>query len=432
MNKLHHIVIVGGGAGGLGLATQLGHKLGKRKQAKITLIDAHLTHIWKPLLHEVAAGTLNSFEDELNYFAHSVKHHFDFQLGRMVDINREQKKVLLAPLSNEQGEEVAPARAIDYDTLVVAIGSTANDFGTQGARDNCIFLDSRPQADRFQQQFLNMYLQAHALPADSTIPPELNVAIIGAGATGVELAAELHHASHEFARYGLDDIQPQNVKITLIEAADRVLPVLPPQVSAEAEAQLKAKGINVLTKTKVLSIQAHYVECEGGQRIPADLKVWSAGIKAPDFLQNIAGLETNRINQLVVKPSLQTTRDNNIFAFGDCASCTLPNMERPVPPRAQTAHQQATYLVKALAAHIHNKTLPVYKYSDFGSLVSLSHGNSVGNLVGNIHVQGKIARLMYVTLYRMHQYALHGWFRTLLLWAKDQLNKNASPTLKLH
>lgn len=432
MNKLHHIVIVGGGAGGLGLATQLGHKLGKRKQAKITLIDGHLTHIWKPLLHEVAAGTLNSFEDELNYFAHSVKHHFDFQLGRMVDINREQKQVLLAPLSNEQGEQVAPARAIDYDTLVIAIGSTANDFGTQGARDNCIFLDSRPQADRFQQQFLNMYLQAHALPADSTIPPELNVAIIGAGATGVELAAELHHASHEFARYGLDDIQPQNVKITLIEAADRVLPVLPPQVSAEAEAQLKAKGINVLTKTKVLSIQAHYVECEDGTKIPADLKVWSAGIKAPDFLQNIAGLESNRINQLVVKPSLQTTRDDNIFAFGDCASCTLPNMQRPVPPRAQTAHQQATYLVKALAAHIQNKPLPVYKYSDFGSLVSLSHGSSVGNLVGNIHVQGKIARLMYVMLYRMHQYALHGWFRTLLLWAKDQLNKNASPTLKLH
>lgn len=432
MNKLHHIVIVGGGAGGLGLATQLGHKLGKRKQAKITLIDAHLTHIWKPLLHEVAAGTLNSFEDELNYFAHSVKHHFDFQLGRMVDINREQKQVLLAPLTNEQGEQVAPARGIDYDTLVIAIGSTANDFGTEGARDNCIFLDSRPQADRFQQQFLNMYLQAHALPADSTIPPELNVAIIGAGATGVELAAELHHASHEFARYGLDDIQPQNVKITLIEAADRVLPVLPPQVSAEAEAQLKAKGINVLTKTKVLSIQAHYVECENGQRIPADLKVWSAGIKAPDFLQNIADLETNRINQLVVKTSLQTTRDNNIFAFGDCASCTLPNMERPVPPRAQTAHQQATYLVKALAAHIQNKTLPVYKYSDFGSLVSLSHGSSVGNLVGNIHVQGKIARLMYVMLYRMHQYALHGWFRTFLLWSKDQLNKNASPTLKLH
>ena len=186
MNKLHHIVIVGGGAGGLGLATQLGHKLGKRKQAKITLIDAHLTHIWKPLLHEVAAGTLNSFEDELNYFAHSVKHHFDFQLGRMVDINREQKKVLLAPLISEQGEEVAPARAIDYDTLVVAIGSTANDFGTQGARDNCIFLDSRPQADRFQQQFLNMYLQAHALPADKTIPPELNVAIIGPGESGVK------------------------------------------------------------------------------------------------------------------------------------------------------------------------------------------------------------------------------------------------------
>jgi len=431
-NTLHHIVIVGGGAGGLGLATQLGHKLGKAKKAKITLIDAHLTHIWKPLLHEVAAGTLNSFEDELNYFAHSVKHHFEFQLGRMVDIDRSNKKLQLAPLSDEQGQQVAPARAISYDTLVVAIGSTANDFGTQGARDNCIFLDSRPQADRFQQQFLNMYLQAHALPADVSPPPELNVAIIGAGATGVELAAELHHACHEFVRYGLDDIAPQNVNITLIEAADRVLPVLPPEVSAAAEAQLTAKGIKVLTKTKVLSIQAHHIDCDGGKQIAADLKVWSAGIKAPDFLQGIAGLETNRINQLVVKPSLQTTHDDAIFAFGDCASCTLPHMERPVPPRAQSAQQQANYLVKALAAHIQNKPLPVYKYSDFGSLISLSHGSSVGNLVGNIHVKGRIARLMYVMLYRMHQYSLHGTLKTFVLWAKDQLSKNASPTLKLH
>jgi NADH dehydrogenase len=432
MNTAHRIVIVGGGAGGLGLATQLGHKLGKSKKAKITLVDAHLTHIWKPLLHEVAAGTLNSFEDELNYFAHSVKHHFEFQLGRMVDINRTEKHVMLAPLMTDDGKEVAPARSLPYDTLVLAIGSTANDFGTQGARENCIFLDSRPQADRFQQQFLNMYLQAHALPNHISLPPELNVAIIGAGATGVELAAELHHACHEFVRYGLDDIAPQNVNITLIEAADRVLPVLPAATSAAAEAQLTKLGITVRTKTKVVAIHADGIECEGGLHIPASLRVWSAGIKAPDFLHNIADLETNRINQLVVKPSLQCTRDDNIFAFGDCASCTLPNMSRPVPPRAQSAQQQANYLVKALAAHIANKPLPVYKYSDFGSLISLSEGNSVGSLVGNINVKGRIARLMYVMLYRMHQYSLHGFFKTLMLWSKDQLSKSSSPTLKLH
>ena len=432
MNTAHHIVIVGGGAGGLGLATQLGHKLGKAKKARITLVDAHLTHIWKPLLHEVAAGTLNSFEDELNYFAHSVKHYFEFQLGRMVDINRAEKQLMLAPLIAEDGKEVAPARSLPYDTLVIAIGSTANDFGTQGARENCIFLDSRPQADRFQQQFLNMYLQAHALPSHISPPPELNVAIIGAGATGVELAAELHHACHEFARYGLDDIAPQNVNITLIEAADRVLPVLPAAISAAAEVQLAKMGITVRTQTKVIAIHADGIECEGGLRIPASLRVWSAGIKAPDFLQNIAGLETNRINQLVVKPSLRSTRDDNIFVFGDCASCTLPNMKRPVPPRAQSAQQQANYLVKALAAHIQNKPLPLYKYNDFGSLISLSEGNSVGSLVGNIHVKGRIARLMYVMLYRMHQYSLHGFFKTLMLWSKDQLIKSSSPTLKLH
>ncbi len=429
---LHRIVIVGGGAGGLELATRLGRSLGKRQKAQIILIDAALTHIWKPLLHEVAAGTINSYEDELNYFAHASKNYFEFHLGRMSNISREDKQVVLEPLTNGEGIEIAPERTIRYDTLVLAIGSTSNDFGTAGAKDNCIFLDARPQADRFQREFLSLYLQAQARSLSENQTQHLNIAIIGAGATGVELAGELHHATHEFIRYGLTSINPRNVNITLIEAADRILPGLPPQVSETAEKELKKFGINVLTNRRVTAVTSEGVECDGGISIPANLKVWSAGIKAPDILNNIAGLETNRINQIVVGPTLQSTLDPDVFAMGDCA-CYIPEGEtRPVPPRAQVANQESILLAKSMKARINGQPLPVFKFSDKGSLVSLSQKNTVGNLMGKINVQGLLARIMYVSLYRMHQMALHGVFKTLVLMSKDLLSRSSGPKLKLH
>lgn len=432
MKKLHRIVVVGGGAGGLELATALGNRLGKRGKAKIVLVDAALSHIWKPLLHEVAAGTINSFEDELNYFAHGAKNHFEFQHGRMDGINRERKTIHLAPLTDEHGEAIADGRDLGYDTLVIAIGSTSNDFGTAGARENCIFLDSRPQADRFQKKLLQMYLQAHAMPEDAPVKPELNIAIVGAGATGVELAAELHHASHEFLEYGLDDIHPHHVNISIIEAAPRVLPALPEKASRSVHESLTRLGIKIHTGQMVTEITPEGLRTKDGLFVPASLKVWSAGIKAQDFLKDFGGLETNRINQLVVRPTLQTTRDDNIYAFGDCASCQLPGMERPLPPRAQTANQQATFLAKALDARLSDGRLPAFRYHDYGSLISISSANTVGSLTGNINIQGRIARLMYLSLYRMHQVKLHGWFKTFILFCKDMLSKTSGPTLKLH
>ncbi|PTT32947.1 NAD(P)/FAD-dependent oxidoreductase, partial [Pseudomonas sp. HMWF021] len=157
----HRIVIVGGGAGGLELATRLGKTLGKRGTASVMLVDANLTHIWKPLLHEVAAGSLNSSEDELNYVAQAKWNHFEFQLGRMSGLDRAQKKIQLAATYDENGVELVPAREVPYDTLVISVGSTTNDFGTQGAAQHCLFLDTRKQAERFHQQLLNHYLRAH-------------------------------------------------------------------------------------------------------------------------------------------------------------------------------------------------------------------------------------------------------------------------------
>lgn len=429
----HRIVIVGGGAGGLELATRLGNTLGKRGKARITLIDANLTHIWKPLLHEVAAGSLNSSADELNYVAQAKWNHFEFQMGRMNGLDRERKCVHLTASLDEHGMELVPARALEYDTLVIAVGSITNDFGTQGAAEHCIFLDTRDQAERFHRLLLGHYMRAHAGKSQHST---IGVAIVGAGATGVELAAELHHAARELAAYGLDRIKPEDVHITLIEAGPRVLPALPERISQPVHQTLRDLGVTVLTEAPVSEVTADGLRTRNGDFIPASLKVWAAGIQAPQFLKEIGGLESNRINQLVVRPTLQTTRDENIFAFGDCAACPQPDSERNVPPRAQAAHQQASLLAKSIALRLEGKSLPSYRYRDYGSLISLSSfsavGNLMGNLTGSIMLEGWLARMFYISLYRMHQIALYGVARTTLMMIGDKLSTGTVPRLKLH
>ncbi|WP_434456807.1 NAD(P)/FAD-dependent oxidoreductase [Stutzerimonas urumqiensis] len=430
----HRIVIVGGGAGGLELATRLGRTLGKRRQARVTLVDANLTHIWKPLLHEVAAGSLNSSGDELNYVAQAKWNHFEFQLGRMTGLNRQERQISLAPVIDDNGAEVLPARQIGYDTLVLAVGSTTNDFGTPGAAEHCIFLDTREQAERFHRQLLSHYMRAHAARDDQPAA-SFKVAIIGAGATGVELSAELLHAARELAAYGLDRIRPEDVGITLVEAAPRVLPGLPERIGNPVRQTLDKLGVSVLTDAAVSEVTSEGLHTRDGRFVPAELKVWAAGIRAPAFLRDL-GLECNRINQLVVRPTLQTTLDERIFAFGDCAACPQPDAEHNVPPRAQAAHQQASLLARSLRLLLQGQALPEYRYRDYGSLISLSRfsavGNLMGNLTGSVMLEGWLARLFYVSLYRMHQIALYGLVRTTLMMIGDRLSRSTEPRLKLH
>ncbi|WP_417704843.1 NAD(P)/FAD-dependent oxidoreductase [Pseudomonas sp.] len=431
----HRIVIVGGGAGGLELATRLGRKLGKSGAARIILVDANLTHIWKPLLHEVAAGSLNSSEDELNYVAQAKWNHFEFQLGRMSDLDRAGKSITLAPTLDDDGQLLMPERRITYDSLVIAVGSTTNDFGTPGAAEHCIFLDTRAQAERFHRRMLSHYLRAHANEGEDG--SKIDIAIVGAGATGVELAAELHHAAKQLAAYGLNRIRPEDMRITLIEAGPRVLPALPERIARPVHKTLEKLGVTVLTGAAVSEVTADGLKTADGNFIPASLKVWAAGIRAPGFLKDLDGLESNRINQLQVRPTLQTTLDDDVFAFGDCAACPQPGTEgRNVPPRAQAAHQQASLLAKSLRLKISAQPLPEYRYRDYGSLISLSSfsavGNLMGNLTGSVMLEGWLARVFYVSLYRMHQMALYGVPRTLLLMLSDRIGRSTEPRLKLH
>ena len=436
MDNLHHIVVVGGGAGGLELVTRLGNKLGKKGKARITLVDAGLTHVWKPLLHEVASGSLDASANEINYRAHASKHHYEFQLGRMSDLNQIDRKLIIAPFLDEEGYEVVPERQIHYDTLVIAVGSTANDFGTPGAQEHCIFLDSLPQARRFHNRLLNAFLSKNH-QAQSGKGHELPITIIGAGATGVELAAELRLASRELPVYGMNHLRAEDVSITVIEAADRILPALPPRISAAATRELEHQNVKVLTGQPVNEIRTNHLIMKDGTELPSEMTIWAAGIKAPAFLADLDGLATNKGNQIQVKQTLQSVNDDHVFAFGDCAACPQPDSDHPVPPRAQAAHQQADTLFKSLCNVIDGKPPVPFVYNDHGSLINFSRYTTVGNLMGNLsgrsmYIEGRVARLFYTSLYRMHQVALHGMLRTGVIWLMDRISRAMQPKLKLH
>ena len=437
LTAVPEIVIVGGGAGGLELATQLGQKLGKRQRANITLVDKCRTHLWKPLIHSVAAGSMDPSQEELNYLAQAYWRHFRYQFGEVIGLDRAHKRIWLAGTYDEDEREITPMRSVPYDILVFAVGSITNDFGTKGVAEYAIPLETAEQAVRFNRRLVNACIRAQA-QTEPVHPGQLHVAIIGAGATGTELAAELHRTAREVVAFGLDHIDPEkDIRIILIEAAPRILPALPEAIADAALQILKDVGVEVKTGSRVREVTANGVYLADGEFIPAELVVWAAGIKAPDLLLNLDGLETNKFNQLVVTQVLQTTRDPNIFAIGDCAACPRPGFPDPVPPRAQAAHQEAMHLARQIPRFLDGKPLQPYVYKDFGSLISFGQYSTVGSLMGfligrSIFVEGYFARLMYRSLHLMHDAALFGWLRAMIRALAHRFSRSSEPAVKLH
>ena len=381
--KKTQIVVVGGGAGGLELVAKLGRALGKT-DFDIILVDKAQTHIWKPLLHEVAAGSLDANLDEVGYRGHAHRWGYRYFDGALESIDRTARQIVVAPIV-EDGQEIVGRHRIRYDYLVLAVGSVSNDFGTPGVREHCIFLDERAEADRFRRKLLNQCLRvSRTIQSDPASDACVNVAIVGGGATGVELAAELHMSADSLAMYGLEVFDSKRLRTVLVEAGPRILPALPEKLAAAARSELETIGVRVATGEQVVEATADGIRTKTGEFIAADLMVWAAGVKGADFVHEIGGLETNRGNQVVVGPTLQTTRDDRIFAIGDCASYLPPGATRPVPPRAQTAHQMADIAYHNIRAMIDGKALKPFNYQDHGSLVSLARYATVGSLMGNL------------------------------------------------
>ena len=320
---------------------------------------------------------------------------------------------------------------------MIAIGSVTNDFGTLGVAKYAVPLETPAQAERFNRRLLNACLRAQT-QSEPVRAGQLHVAIVGAGATGTELAAELHRTTRELVAYGLDRIDPQrDIRIVLIEGAPRVLPGLSERISQATQRLLDQVGVEVHTSARVTEVTAEGLRLADGSFIASELVVWAAGVKAPKVLRQLDGLETNRINQLVVESTLQATRDPDVFAIGDCAACPRPGTSSPVPPRAQAAHQQAAHMAHQIERRLRVQPLRPYTYRDFGSLISIGKRSTVGNLTGflfgrNLFVAGPFARFMYLSLRILHERALNGTARAVLNLVARALSRRTGPQVKLH
>ncbi|GAA4321162.1 FAD-dependent oxidoreductase [Pigmentiphaga soli] len=423
----HRVVIVGGGAGGLELAVRLGRRYGA---GVVTLVDATPFHVWKPSLHEVAAGTIDIHREGLSYAMLAHDNGFRFVAGRMTGADRAARQVQVDALRDSDGEEVLPARTLPYDTLVLCLGSNGNFFNTPGAEQYAVSLDSTASAERFRIELLKAVARKGRAGAGAAV----EIAIVGGGATGVELAAELHEAGRTLAAYGLGVEAVPRLDMTLIESGPRILGPLPERVADAAREELVRRGVRVKEGCKVLEVAQGSLRTSGGD-LPADLFVWAAGIKAPTLLRDL-GLPVNAVNQLVVDDRLRT-EDEAVYAFGDCAAA--PWQGKTVPARAQAAHQQAAYLARVLSARIEGRSPPAepFAFRDFGSLVSIGHAEGVGTLMGGLAgrrllVEGWVARVMYASIHWSHYATVLGWWGATMRSLAQFFGRRSRPRVKLH
>lgn len=426
----NRIVIVGGGAGGLALASKLGRKLGLSGEAEICLVDKSSVHIWKPKLHEVAVGVIDQSVEGLLYRDHGLKNGYRFLRGELAGCNPQAKSITLSSVLNDDGEELIGQREIPYDYLVLAIGGISNSFNTPGAEEHCIFLDNLESANRFHQKLLD-----DLLLLDET-NEKLSIGIVGAGATGVELAAELHHVLESVKDFGYLNIDKSHLEIHLIEAAQKILPALPDKVSARAQTVLDHIGVRLHIGVQVKEVVKEGFVTQDGVLIESGLKVWAAGVKGPDALQVLTELPISKRNQVEVDACMRVKGQEYIYAIGDCAML-IQDSGRPVPPRAQAASQMAETLYKNLLNRLKGKAEKPFVYQNYGSLVSLSRFSAVGNLMGNLRsrslfIEGYLARLMYMSLYQRHLASLYGWFSAAIYSLAQRLLKWQRPKLKLH
>jgi NADH dehydrogenase len=420
--------VVGGGVAGIILATRLGRLLGRRGRARVSLIDRSWIHVWKPMLHTFAAGTWNIYQQQVQYVAHARMHHFEYIPGQLDAIDRTARRIRLAPLQAD-GEVVAGNRELAYDVLVLAFGSRANDFGTPGVVEHCHFIDSQDQADAFNARLRALVVRGFAQGGN------IDIAIVGGGATGVELAAELSRMVELAAGYGEAEIR-RRLRLTLLESAPRILSAFPEAVSDSTASQLHLLGVDVRTGVRVVAADADGFQLQGGERVPAELKVWAAGIRASGSFDD-SGLELNRAGQVAVGPNLLAKGEQHIFALGDCASLVPEGAGRPLPSTAQVANQQAMHLIRHLPNWLRRgKPVPPFSFRDFGALVALSDYNAFGTL-GRFgffkggFIKGRFAQLSHAVLYRRHQLSLHGPSRAALLWLAERINALVQPTIRI-
>ncbi|KQT83092.1 FAD-dependent oxidoreductase [Aurantimonas sp. Leaf443] len=429
-NTRTRVLVLGGGAGGLELAVALA----RRDDLAVTLVDRVGSHLWKPRLHEFAAGTVDSSLAEMSFYMLAKMRSFRFEEGTVERIDRADRRVHLAAIEGRDGRPGAAARTLGYDLCVVALGGVTTDFGTPGVAEHAVRLDARRDADRFRESFVTLMIGARA----SRRPVE--IVIVGSGATGTELAAHLRFAERAFFERPARPDEASGgtlLGLTILEAAPEIMPGADEGLRRSVSDRLRSLDVSVRTGARIAAMTAREVRAEDGEVWPADIAVWAAGLVGHPVLARLADFALDGKGRILVDERLRSSVDPAIYVLGDAASLTPAGAKAPLPPTAQCASQEAAYLAEAIPAALDGRTPSPFRFADKGRLISLSHAGSVGTISGlvgrnDMLVDGRFAIAAYHSLQRRHQWSVLGPLRGTVAILADAVTPTRGPALKLH
>ena len=391
MPSPRRVLILGGGFAGLVAAQTL-----KRADVDITLLDKRNFHLFQPLLYQVATGSLSPAEIAAPIRAIlSHQKNVEVLLGEAVDIDPQAKKVLLAD-----------GGAFPYDTLIIATGSQTSYYGNDHWRENAPSLKSIEEATRMRHNLLYAFERAERAESEAEERAWLTFVIVGAGATGLELAGALAEIAHHTLKHDFRRIRPQEARIILMEGGPRVLPPYPEDLSAKAEKLVKNLGVEIMLGAFVTNIDAGGVSYKHGDTsgtVPARTVFWAGGVTATPFARKVAerlSAETDRSGRLKVNPDLTVPNHPEIFVLGDLA-LSQDAKSNPLPGVAQVAIQGGKYAGKLIKARLAGGTLSPFKYFDKGDMAVIGRAAAVANVFG-MHFWGLPAWLIWLFIHLLY------------------------------
>ena len=416
-NGLHRVVIIGGGFGGLYAAKSL-----RRAPVRVTLIDRRNFHLFQPLLYQVATGGLSPGEiaSPLRHVLRNSR-NTEVLLGEVVDIDVANRKVVLLD------------GAVEYDTLIVATGSSHHYFGHDEWEKYAPALKTIEDATEIRSRILLAFEKAEREPDTEARRAWLTFVVVGAGPTGVELAGALGEIANDTLRDDFRHIDPKGASIILIEAGERVLPVYPPDLSADAEQSLIRLSVRTMTKTSVTMVDATGVTVRHNgeeKRIAARTVLWAAGVQASPLGRILAartGVALDRAGRVAVEPNLTVPLHPEILVIGDLANFSHQT-GKPLPGVAPVAIQQGGYAGKLIRERLAGKPEQPFHYWDKGNLATIGRAAAVADF-GRIHIAGLVAWLVWLFVHLMYLVGFDNRLVVFFKWAYSYLTFNRGARL---
>ncbi len=393
------VVIVGAGFSGLWAAQGLA-----RAELDVTLLDRTNFHTFLPLLYQVAAAELHPADIAVPIRSILRKGCVRF---RMADVER---------VDFEARTIHANGASVPYDVLVLAIGSIPAYFGVDGAAEHAFPLRDMGDAIPLRQQVLSRFEQASFESDPGVRRALLTFVIVGGGPTGVEYAGALAELIHGPLLKDYPHIPRDDVRIVLVEGADRVLGAMSPRLAAYAAERLRRRRVEVRLDTMVEQIRADGVTLAGGVEMGTWTVVWTAGIQGDPRVQDW-GLKTGGLGRVVVEPTLQVPGRPEVFVAGDLARA-LDDEGRPLPQVAPVAVQQGQHLAKAITAFVAGHPVPEFVYKDPGMLAVVGRNDAVAEVFGG-HFRGFPAWLFWVLVHIAKLVGFRNRLMVLVNWAWD-------------